>query len=112
MFLFMFISREIVKNVQVDNQYYSRYCMKFRLRRDQMLLKNHLGYSYLFHLEGKLLLLVTFDVTYIQSFLFFEKVFSPFKKLIQSFFLLLSVFQGVIFFYTFKSVKSHWLYNK
>ena len=28
----MFISREIVKNVQVDNQYYSRYCMKFRLR--------------------------------------------------------------------------------
>ena len=111
MFLCMFISREIVKNVQVDNQYYSRYCMKFRLRRDQMLLKNHLGYSYLFHLEGKLLLLVTFDVTYIQSFLFFEKVFSPFKKLIQ-FFSSCCLYFKELFFYTFKSIKSHWLYYK
>ena len=50
------------------------------------------------HLKGKLLLLVTFDAAYIQSFLFFEKVLSPFKKLIQSLFLLLSVFHGVIFF--------------
>ena len=36
-----------------------------------------------------MLLLLTFDATYIQSFLFFEKV--------QSLFLLLSVLQGVIF---------------
>ena len=71
-----------------------------------------LGLFILVSPERKIVTMVTFDVTYIQSFLFFEKVFSPFKKLIQSFFLLLSVFQGVIFFYSFKSVKSHWLYNK